>query len=290
MRRVASGVVLGTVLVVGIFAAAGTGDFAEPTQRWTPASLPVAYSDPPIHPLFPAPDRVADIGGQLVVMDEIVIGVDRALADPDAFARDVAVQTGGVVIGAVPETRTYQVRYAGIYGPDDLRSRIFELMSRHPDLVFASRHFLSRALVRIPDDHEYSQWEKVAAGNNWALEYIRVPEAWDQTSGAARTLVVVIDGGFDPDHRDLVANVVGFDGVSEQANVLNSHQSASLWDGHGTHVVGTICAEGNNGVGVSRVARTAGCCCQNSKQDVCREADPSIQARYSLNSEWCVLP
>jgi subtilisin family serine protease len=192
------------------------------------------------------------------VKDEIVIGVRRTFPDPDGYALEVASQTGGVVIGVVPETRTYQARYGDIPGPGLRRERIAELVSQYPYLIFASRDFLSRAISWIPDDAKYFHWEAVAAGNNWNLEIIRAPEAWDRTTGDAHTKVAVIDGGFDPRHQDLITNVVGPHGARGQRSGSTIVSGDQLWDGHGTHVAGTICASGNNRVGVSGVAWDCG--------------------------------
>ncbi|CAA9450783.1 MAG: Serine protease, subtilase family [uncultured Rubrobacteraceae bacterium] len=98
---------------------------------------------------------------------------------------------------------------------------------------------------------------------------IDAPEAWYTTSGNANTVVAVIDEGVDINHGDLkdnvwtnpgetagnkidddkngyVDDVNGYDFYNNDATVYDSGDG----DKHGTHVVGTIAAQGNNSLGV----------------------------------------
>ena len=57
--------------------------------------------------------------------------------------------------------------------------------------------------------------------------------------------VAVVDTGIASDHPDLAANVVpGYDFVQGDTDPRD-------FNGHGTHVAGTIGARGNNGIGVA---------------------------------------
>ena len=78
--------------------------------------------------------------------------------------------------------------------------------------------------------------------NNWALEKIMMPDAWDYTRGSAAITVGIIDSGIDASHPDL----------DEQVNVNLSRAffgtTGPLVDenGHGTAIAGIIGAEANN--------------------------------------------
>ena len=100
---------------------------------------------------------------------------------------------------------------------------------------------------------------------------IKAPEAWDATTGSSSVVVGVIDTGVDYSHPELndnmwtnaaevqgqtgvdddnngyVDDIYGWDFVSNDADPMDDHY-------HGTHVSGTIGAEGNNGVGITGVS------------------------------------
>src|SRR5215218_5634936 len=74
-----------------------------------------------------------------------------------------------------------------------------------------------------------------------------MPSAWNVAIGNASVKVGVVDTGISTDHLDLRENVVaGYDFVQGDADPHD-------FNGHGTHVAGTIGARGNNGLGVSGV-------------------------------------
>lgn len=132
----------------------------------------------------------------------------------------------------------------------------------------AEFNYLVRAVL-APDDTSYGQmWGLDNTGQTGGLPDadIDAPEAWDLATGNATTLVAVIDTGVDYTHPDLAANIwvnpgeiVG-NGIDDDGNGFvddvhgydfANHDSDPFDDhGHGTHVAGTIAAQGNNGLGV----------------------------------------
>ncbi|MEK9766935.1 MAG: S8 family peptidase, partial [Thalassolituus sp.] len=95
---------------------------------------------------------------------------------------------------------------------------------------------------------------------------IRLPQAWNLTTGSADVTVAVIDSGVFLDHEDLADKLVaGYDFISSTSTSRDgdgidsdpddpgesSQTGASSW--HGTHVTGTIAAATNNNQGTAGV-------------------------------------
>jgi subtilisin family serine protease len=111
-------------------------------------------------------------------------------------------------------------------------------LQANPAVDYAEPNWIYRAEA-IPNDPRYSEL--------WGLAKINAASAWNTTTGSAAVKVAVVDTGIATDHLDLSSNVVpGFDFVQGDADPRD-------FNGHGTHVAGTIGARGNNGIGVTGV-------------------------------------
>jgi thermitase len=108
----------------------------------------------------------------------------------------------------------------------------------NPAVAYAEPDYLYRA-TKVPNDPRLSRL--------WGLTKISMPSAWNVAIGNASVKVGVVDTGISTDHLDLRENVVaGYDFVQGDADPHD-------FNGHGTHVAGTIGARGNNRFGVSGV-------------------------------------
>lgn len=125
-------------------------------------------------------------------------------------------------------------------------------LSRNANVRYATPDVAYRVQT-IPDDPLYEQ--------QWGMESIGAPEAWDRSTGSKSVIVAVLDTGIDLTHPDLEADIwtnpdPGQDGYGDDIhgwNFVSENNNPSDDYGHGTHVSGIIGAVGNNGIGVSGV-------------------------------------
>ena len=96
----------------------------------------------------------------------------------------------------------------------------------------------------IPNDPRF--WEQW--GLHDVFNGIRVPDAWNRTTGSSTVQVGIIDTGI-ASHPDLNANLV------QGRNFVNNPSTINTPDthGHGTHVAGIVSAVGNNSTGITGV-------------------------------------
>ncbi len=118
----------------------------------------------------------------------------------------------------------------------------------------------------------YADVAKYGGSNDWNLNMINAPEAWNAGYTGKGVVVAVLDTGVQLNHSDLDANIWvnsreipgngkdddgngyvddyrGWDFVADDANPADEN-------GHGTHIAGTIAGE-RNGTGVTGVAYDA---------------------------------
>ncbi len=127
-------------------------------------------------------------------------------------------------------------------GKENVLRAIQELQKRD-DIIYAGPDYVIKIDSTVPNDEKYDE--------QWASEKIKLPQAWDITTGSNLVTVGVLDTGIDGTHPDLADNIninLSRDFVTDSAEPV-----AVDANGHGTHVAGIIGARGNNNEGVSGV-------------------------------------
>ncbi len=117
------------------------------------------------------------------------------------------------------------------------RSMVDEL-GRLPAVRYAELNYLMQA-SGTPNDPSF--------GQQWNMNAINGPAAWDVSTGSISTTIAILDTGIDLTHPDLQDKIVaGYDFVNNDATAQDD-------EGHGTHCAGIAAASSNNGVGVAGV-------------------------------------
>ncbi len=138
----------------------------------------------------------------------------------------------------------------------------------NPAVEFAEPNYLIKRNEVTPDDPRFGeQWALKNTGDA-AVSDIDAPHAWDVTTGAASTVIAVIDSGIDFTHPDLRRNQwinskESENGQDDDGNGLVDDLHGWDWvaggniikdeQGHGTIIGGIIAAQGNNAIGISGV-------------------------------------
>ncbi len=132
-----------------------------------------------------------------------------------------------------PHGHTYQVRFAARADA----ALLAQHLAANPLVVFAEPNS-TRELLRMPNDPR--------TGDQWALQSIQAPAAWDITTGSD-VVVAVIDTGVSSTHPELAGKTLpGYNAI------LNNDQSEDD-NGHGTAVASLIAANTDNGEGIAGV-------------------------------------
>lgn len=136
--------------------------------------------------------------------------------------------------------------------------QLVKALRRDPEVRWAEPNRILRASA-IPNDPRYGR-------QRWHYEMIALPAAWGVTTGSPDVVVGVVDSGIVTSHPDLVQRTVaGYDFISDVASAGDGNgldadptdpgaPNSGTHNFHGTHVAGTIAAQGNDARGVAGVA------------------------------------
>ena len=204
-------------------------------------------------------------------------------AKPAAQGRHTA--SAELLVKFKPGTSTAQRHAALARAGAKLRKRFARTQIDHVELAAGTDRVAAASVLQADASVLYAQPNYVRravsagspndpawVGNSlWGLSRINAPSAWAAfPTGASDVVVAVIDSGINYRHPDLAATAwrnrgeVPGNGLDDDGNghaddvygidTLNRDSDPMDDNGHGTHVAGTIGAQGNNGIGAVGVA------------------------------------
>jgi len=148
---------------------------------------------------------------------------------------------------------------------DEIREneKCAEIMADDPSILHCAPNLIFHQ-NNIPNDELFQDRQS-------SFFPLRIPDAWDITTGSKSVTIAVIDSGLDLNHPDIIPNLwtnpgeipnnIDDDGngIVDDINGLDAVTQTRLTsllpdcNGHGTHVAGTIAAAGNNRIGVAGI-------------------------------------
>jgi len=160
--------------------------------------------------------------------------------------------------------KIYKLKYKADIDPKEL----IEQYKADLNVEYAEPDYHVFAMATYPDDPFYQ------SGDQWYIDAVNAPAAWDSTTGDTTQIIGIIDTGVDWDHPDLDDNIRinwaeynGIAGVDDDENgfiddirgwdFVNNDNNPNDDNSHGTHVAGIAAAESNNGIGITGIAWNA---------------------------------
>jgi len=103
----------------------------------------------------------------------------------------------------------------------------------------------TNAITAPNDKWDNDDWnENSPSGNNWWLEAIQAPSAWNYNKDLNNIKIGIVDNGFDTGHEDLKGKI---------SFPNNIYAGGNNKEDHGTHVAGIIGASANNEKGITGI-------------------------------------
>lgn len=239
----------------------------------------------------PASLSIAELrrgGPGTYVAGEFVMRLDERLSDDEQAA---------IIVGLGHEVKLHYTLLRAWWLRTDPSLDVESLcknLARDPRVEYAHANYYGKRSA-TPNDASFTQcWglnntgQVINGGAGTADADIDAPEAWNIRHDASNILIATVDSGALRTHADLAANVWvnpadPIDGIDNDGNGLiddingwafdlNSNNVNDV-DGHGTNVMGTMAARGNNSVGGAGV-------CWEAKVILCKDGNsaPSVAA------------
>lgn len=178
-------------------------------------------------------DRPKYVEGELLIQLKDSANLTTAAA--------VATKAGSRIITKLPLDNWYEIR---AFNPEtQTTEKMLLAIGADPRVLRAVPNYY-RYPYAVPNDPLYPQ--------QWALQMIQAPAAWDLQKGAGTVKVAIVDTGIRADHPDLAGRLLpGYD-TADGDDDTNPPEDCTILEEmtHGTHVAGIVGAQGDNNTGV----------------------------------------
>ena len=194
----------------------------------------------------PETDIVTD-KGITYAGNEILVALnsEKNKGDLDKYLESINAS----IVGSIDELAEYQILLNKKYTYTEIKE-IKDSFESLDWVNYASPNYMIKAdLSYTPNDSRWKdKWEDMPDGNNWGMEAIDAPGAWEYKDELSDVNIGILDSQFDVNHEDLI--------FSEKPlyNDRALKNDEIKWDNHGTHVAGTIAATFDNKKGVTGVS------------------------------------
>lgn len=173
----------------------------------------------------------------------------------------IAAKHGAIIIGYLAPTEDYVIEFTTDKSYDELKGIANELKKEQlllSDTVVLHYAFPATCNYYPSDPWDNATWdENNPNGNNWGVEAIHAPSAWEYLNFMEPLNVGIIDGTFLEKHPDLDftasydrVNLSSFEKYKYFIYAMGEVRDNLI---HGTHVAGTFAAIHDNNIGVSGV-------------------------------------
>ncbi|MFQ3609948.1 MAG: S8 family serine peptidase [Fimbriimonadales bacterium] len=179
-----------------------------------------------------------------VVPGEILMRLKpgTTLSDARAIAESINAEVRPIQVNDTYRLKLRETNMAPAVLLERVQSAIKQI-ENHNLVRFVEPHYIYR-VFDIPNDPLFSQ--------QWALQMMKLPAAWDSEKGQAGIRIAIIDDNFQRNHPDLNAR---YDPLSR--NFVPDGDPDENIDpegggfSHGTSVMGVAAAATNNGIGIA---------------------------------------
>lgn len=188
--------------------------------------------------------------GITFINNEILITLKSE--DDRKALEDYLLSKGGKIVGGIPELSEYQI----VLDTEYTYLELIELSSTIQSFEWVSdaspNYAVKMDMAYYPDDSKWkNKWENIPSGNNWGMEAIDAPGAWEYKDKLQSVNIGILDDMFDVNHKDLF---FAEEPLGNYLTMFDINDGDLKWSSHGTHTAGTIAAIFDNKTGVTGVS------------------------------------